>query len=235
MAQLGDVALERISAAEQIATVLRERIIHGDLRPGTALTETPLAKAFDVSRNTVREALSLLSRDGIVTQSPYRGVSVSVMAEADVHDIFRLRRMLESLAIDAAHSLPAEQLDELRQRVDTLAALSADRDWREIVDADLAFHRTLIGFLNSPRLDRLFEQMVTELRLCILIADMDDTADSHTQETPATLAAQHDELFELLRNGDAQRCKDRLVTHLNDAERALLAYFGESPPVSPEV
>jgi DNA-binding GntR family transcriptional regulator len=219
---LEDVALERTSAAEQIAAALRERIIRGDLPPGTPLTESPLAKAFSVSRNTVREALSLLSNDGITTQNPYRGVSVSVMTEPDVRDIFRLRRMLESLAIDAAQKLSAEELVGLSERVDALARLDADSDWREIVEADLAFHRTLIGFLNSPRLDRLFEQMVTELRLCILIADAGDQLDT------TALAAQHAELFELLGAGQGKRCKDRLMEHLTDAERSLLGHFAQS-------
>jgi DNA-binding GntR family transcriptional regulator len=232
LAGLGDVSLDRTSAVEQIAAVLRERIIKGDLLPGTALTETPLAKAFSVSRNTVREGLSLLSRDGIATQNPYRGFSVTVMTEADVRDIFRLRRMLESLAIDAAERLPVEQLAPLGQRVTTLADLGSESDWREIVNADLAFHRTLISFLESPRLNRLFEQMVTELRLCILIADADDKTAARVQETPATLAAQHVELFGLLRDGKTQQCKNRLAIHLNDAERSLLAYFGESLAVA---
>lgn len=222
---MGDVLLERTSAAEQIAAVLRERIIRGDLRPGTPLTEAPLAKAFGVSRNTVREALSLLSSDGITTQSPYRGVSVSVMTEPDVHDIFRIRRMLESLAIDATAELPAGRLAKLEECVSALRALTSSSDWRTTVDADLAFHRVLVGFLESPRLDRLFDQMATELRLCILIADVSDPV----HETPAALAAQHCELFEFLSEGKREQCRNRLLEHLDDAEQTLLAHFSKSP------
>jgi DNA-binding GntR family transcriptional regulator len=39
------------------------------------------------------------------------------------------------------------------------------------------------------------------------------------------LAAQHAELFDLLLKGENQRCKARLIGHLNDAENALLVHF----------
>jgi DNA-binding GntR family transcriptional regulator len=220
---LGDVTLQRTSAAGQIAAVLRERIIRGDLRPGTPLTEAPLARTFGVSRNTVREALADLCNDGIATQNPYRGVSVTVMAEEDVRDIFRLRRRLESWAIEVAAELTSEELSRLSERVDALAALDVDADWREIVDADLSFHRTLISFLGSPRLDQLFEQMVTELRLCILIADAKE--DEHVVE----LADQHRALVQRLQVGDSQGCKDLLTEQLNYGEQSLLDHFAELP------
>jgi len=215
---LGDVSVDRTPAPEQIAAVLRERIIGGDLAPGTPLTETRLAAAFSVSRNTVREALALLSRDGITTQNSYRGVAVSVMTEDDVHDIFRLRRMFELPAVDAALGA-GDRLTDLGDRVGALRALDPNSDWRDIVESDLAFHRTLVGMLDSPRLGRLYDQMLTELRLCILIANVDD------HESLESLTAQHEELYELLRNGDGEACKAVLARHLEDAEAALIARF----------
>jgi DNA-binding GntR family transcriptional regulator len=223
---LGEVELQRTSAAGQIAAVLRTRIIRGDLRPGTSLTEAPLARTFNVSRNTVREALAYLCNDGIAKQNPYRGVSVTVMAEEDVRDIFRLRRMLESWAIDVAAELTSEGLGPLVERVNALAVLEVDADWREIVEADLSFHRTLISFLRSPRLDQLFEQMVTELRLCILIAD------AHDDENVVELANQHRALLERLQDGDSQGCKRLLTQQLNHGEQSLLDHFAELPVVS---
>ena len=56
---------------------LTDRLIAGELRPGERLSETALAKEFDVSRNTLREAFRVLGEQGLVTHIPHRGVSVA--------------------------------------------------------------------------------------------------------------------------------------------------------------
>src|SRR5262249_12659868 len=53
--------IHRTSVADQVAAVLRQRILNGELRPGTSLQEIPLSHALGVSRNTMREAMRILS------------------------------------------------------------------------------------------------------------------------------------------------------------------------------
>ena len=48
--------IHRVSVADQVASILRQRILNGELRPGTPLQEVPLAESLGVSRNTMREA-----------------------------------------------------------------------------------------------------------------------------------------------------------------------------------
>ena len=47
--------INRVSVADQVATLLRQRILEGEFRPGTQLQELPLASSLGVSRNTMRE------------------------------------------------------------------------------------------------------------------------------------------------------------------------------------
>ena len=68
---------------------LTDRLIAGELRPGARLSEAALAKEFDVSRNTLREAFRVLGEQGLVDHVPNRGVSVaspSTKAAADAGD-----------------------------------------------------------------------------------------------------------------------------------------------------
>lgn len=218
---LSGLKLSRASAAGQIASALRRRILEGELAPGTPLTESWLAEAFGVSRNTVREGLALLVRDGIVTQSPHRGVSVTRLDASDVQDIYGVRRLLELSAVSAGRRLPDERLAALRKCVDELSGLDRSADWREIVDADLAFHEELIKLLGSARLERLYQQLLTELRLCILIANVED------HESAESLARQHADLLELLESGSIRECKTALSGHLHRGESLLLHHFGQ--------
>lgn len=68
--------IEEESVTERIVTQIRDRIICGDLAPGTPLTEADLTKAYDVSRNTLREGLRQVCREGLAVHYRHRGVVV---------------------------------------------------------------------------------------------------------------------------------------------------------------
>src|ERR1700680_2260676 len=87
--------IHRVSVADQVASILRQRILNGELRPGTPLPEVPLAASLGVSRNTMREATRILSLENLLKRSIHRGVAVSQLSLKDVQEIYHLRRMLE--------------------------------------------------------------------------------------------------------------------------------------------
>lgn len=67
----------------QLAQILRERIHTGELRTGDGLpSERELMQQYEVSRNTVREALTLLDRDGLIVRSHGSGTRVSAFSGA---------------------------------------------------------------------------------------------------------------------------------------------------------
>src|ERR1700758_2815901 len=105
--------IHRVSVADQVASVLRQKILSGELRPGSALQEVPLAASLGVSRNTVREATRILASEGLLKRSIHRGVAVSQLSLKDVQEIYQLRRMLEIPAVLMAKADRAKILGEL--------------------------------------------------------------------------------------------------------------------------
>jgi DNA-binding GntR family transcriptional regulator len=210
---LTGLEIKRSSTSEQVAEAMRSMILRGELTPGTPLKEVPLAESIGISRNTVREAVRVLARQGLVTHSMHRGAMVTRLSEDDVGDLYRVRRALETQAIDATAGATAEQLEGLKAAVQDLERAAEDGDWDRMVDADWRFHERLVGFLGSPRLDRFFDTVQAELRLCLSILDRDDD--------PEDLVAEHRELRDLLLNGERERCRDILCARLDDSERRL--------------
>jgi len=100
-----------------VVPALREAIVSNLLRPGTRLTETGLAQTLGVSRTPVREALSQLEREGLVTVVPRLGVFVREVTERDVEETYAVRAVLESLAVRLAtehrSAVGVAQLDEV--------------------------------------------------------------------------------------------------------------------------
>ena len=206
--------IKRASAVDQVVEAVRRGILRGELAPGTPLREVHMAESLGISRNTVRDAVRALAREGLVTHSMHRGAIVTRLTERDVVDVFRVRERIEPQAIEASEHASAEQLAGLRGTVDQLARGANAGDWDGVVDADCLFHRHLVGFLGSPRLDRFYDTIQGELRLCLSIADRAD-------DDPRDLIGEHTELYELIAAGERARCSARLTQHLHEARDRL--------------
>jgi DNA-binding GntR family transcriptional regulator len=208
------VMVDRVSTAAQVAKGLREMIISGKLPPGTRLREEQLAASIGVARNTIREALRLLGQEGVVKHNMHRSFVVTDLTEADVVDIFRVRRTLELGGIDASANATRAQMDALRETLDGFKRAAESGDDKLIVDTDVLFHERLVAFLQSPRIDRFYSTFRSELRLCLSIVD-------HAAHDAGELVAEHQELIDSLDAGERERCKELLLSHLDDGERLL--------------
>jgi len=88
--------------ADEIALVLEEAIVSGELAPGTVLRQEQLSERFSVSRTPVREALRRLAALGLVSFVPNRGVRVRTLSREELREAFLVRAELESLATELA-------------------------------------------------------------------------------------------------------------------------------------
>ena len=109
--------------ADDIALVIEEAIVSGELAPGTVLRQESLSDRFEVSRTPIREALRKLAALGLVSFEPNRGVRVRTISREELREAFLVRAELESLATEAA----AEKMTEA--------------DLAELVAAEKRFHR----------------------------------------------------------------------------------------------
>jgi len=206
--------IKRASAVDQVAGAVREMILRGELLPGTPLREIQMAESIGISRNTVRDAVRALAREGLVTHTMHRGAIVARLTERDVVDVFRVRERIETQAIEASGSATPEQLAELEETVRRLERAANADDWEQVVEADCLFHRRLVGFLGSPRLDRFYDNIQGELRLCLSIVD-------RANDDPRELIGEHRELYDLIAGGERARCSARLTEHLHLAKERL--------------
>lgn len=108
----------RRERAERLADELRRRILAGEFDAGHRLDETDLAARHAASRNTVREALELLRRDGLIERK--RGAGTTVRAPKYGHGLDRLSGLAEALAgYGVVHNevLSAQRLPKAPERI----------------------------------------------------------------------------------------------------------------------
>lgn len=209
---------DRSSSAERVADVLRRRITEGALPPGTQLSEELLKEALQVSRNTLREAFRLLTHEGLLVHRMHRGVFVPDLTEADLLDLYRLRRVLECDVVRSLRELDPARLEPLRHDVESSEAAAAAGDWVSVGTANMWFHRHLVGLADSTRLDEITGRVLAELRLLF-----------HVIDTPQALyepyIARNRALYELLARGEYSEAADQLHQYMLDSEAGLLAAF----------
>ena len=205
--------IHRTSVADQVASILRHRILTGELPPGNALQEVPLAASLGVSRNTMREAMRILSLEGLLKRSIHRGVAVSQLSPKDVQEIYHLRRMLEIPAVLVAKP-GHEVFAELRNELNGYERAVRERDWMRAVSHDLHFHSLLVRFHGNKRLESFYQKLIGEVRLGMVLVDL-----SH--EDPNKLIPVHRAIYELLSAGKLKQCAATLAQHLDDSELRL--------------
>ncbi|HVS84739.1 MAG TPA: GntR family transcriptional regulator [Gaiellaceae bacterium] len=153
--------------ADDIALVIEEAIVSGELEPGTVLRQDALSEQFNVSRTPIREALRRLAALGLVSFVPNRGVRVRTISREELHEAFIVRAELESLATEAAAGkmTPAD-LAELEDAETRFAAISQDLRSREPgegrrsimgewVRANHAFHDVIYRVADLPLVEQL--------------------------------------------------------------------------------
>ena len=133
--------------ADDIALVIEEAIVSGELAPGTVLRQEQLSEQFNVSRTPVREALRRLAALGLVSFVPNRGVRVRTISRDELHEAFMVRAEL-----DAAEKRFAEISKELRSREPGEERRSIMGDW---VRANHGFHDVIYRVADLPLVEQL--------------------------------------------------------------------------------
>src|SRR5580765_458789 len=116
---------ELSTKADDIARVLEDEIVAGQISPGTVLRQEQLSERFAVSRTPVREALRRLAALGLVSFEPNRGVRVRSISPLELREAFLVRAQLEALATEVAteRMTPAD-LEALEEAERTFSALT---------------------------------------------------------------------------------------------------------------
>lgn len=133
-----------------ISRVLAERIIAGEIAPGSRLRQDHVAEEFGASHVPVREAFRRLEAQGLAVSAPRRGVRVADFSLSEVNEVAAMRAALEVLALrHAAPHLTAAILDAAEEAT---KAGDNSRDVRSWEEANRRFHRLIVEPCRMPRL-----------------------------------------------------------------------------------
>ena len=205
--------------AELIAEALRTDILQGKRKSERPLRQDEIAAEFGVSKIPVREALSQLKTEGLVTFAPNRGAVVSALTPHDVDEIYTIRIALETVALERA--IPNLTIGDLNQAEAILELIDQENDITRWGELNWDFHTLLYAPANMPRLLNSVQTLHINVAryLVIHLAGLDYQSVSQQE---------HHAILNVVRHGDSDTAIALLRDHLQAASDKLVAFLNQS-------
>lgn len=195
----------RTSFPQQVAGVLAGEITERLLPPGTRLLEQTLSERFGTSRAPIREALYLLSQEGLVERIPRKGAVVKRYTTREIEELYKLRVTLEELALERdcdGLRMVRLSLAELRPIVEEME--KSRREIKRYHELNFGFHKAIVELSRSSVLSRLYSQiegpLKTFLRLSVTTReDVSKSIEDHRRIVAAIAEEDASEAGRILR------------------------------------
>jgi DNA-binding GntR family transcriptional regulator len=205
------------SLGESITHEIRRMLVEGELVPGQRLSEAALAESLDISRNTLREAFRVLTREGLLKHEPNRGVTVAEPDMGSIIDIYRVRRFIECKALSQGYPQHPGAL-HMREAVASGVQAREAKDWVAVGTANMMFHKAIVELADSPRLEVFYGQISAELRLAFGL--LNDPQFLHLPFLDMNAS-----ILRCLEEGRVDEATVMLENYLVQSERTLLAAY----------
>ena len=203
------------SLHQEVATTLREEIFAGTLAPDSFLDEVHLCERLGISRTPLREALKVLTAEGLLRHEPRRGCFVSMVTEQDLDDIFPVIALLEGrCAFEAAQNASESDLIELGAMHDKLQSHAEAGRIADYYACNFAIHEAIILLANN----RWLSQSIADLRKILKLSRLQSLS------APGRLKqslSEHMSVLAALKSRDSQGAEVAMRAHLTRQRDAL--------------
>ena len=207
--------------SQRVAGALRDWIIRGELLPGAPLDEKRWASRLATDPATLREAFAQLRYEGLIVEGDAQSRAVVRRVDHEsVRDLYRMRYLIETQAIDHAPLATSEDLANMHSCVATSRQAKEDRHWSLAGTTSLRFHQSLVAFLHCRSLSDYFESSLAHMRL--VFALMSDEASFQ-----APWVERDAEIADLVHRHQYERAKAALHHYLSDSEQSTLAVVAQ--------
>lgn len=198
------------NVSDLVYSAVRDRILTGEIAPETPVRQDALAAQLGVSKIPLREALTRLEQDGLVSSLPNRGYVVRPLSASEAEEVFALRLRLEPEATAAGAACANPQQREAA--VAALEALEAETDMAgpRVAVLNREFHLTLVRpsgkFVTVQLLERLH-----------LLAERYVRAHLEPQGRDRRARAEHAAMLKAWLSGDEAGVRRHMEAHINGA------------------
>lgn len=203
------------SLAEEVAAVLRGRIINGEYVMGEKLIETKIADELRVSRTPVRDAFKQLAKEQLVEYIPNRGCFAKGFSRKDMSDIYSVRKAVEQLAITwAIENADDNKVEALHRQLELMSFYTEHNSYEKLLEANEEFHNMIYRMTGSRFIVNIlksYQDYVHIARESTLKKEVD----------LPIIYREHEAIYDAIASRDIDKAVDEVGKHLDmSAKRA---------------
>ncbi len=212
--------IEHVSISDRAYSVLRESILHRTFLPGQQLDLEQLESQLGVSRTPLKEALTRLAMEDLVTISPRRGTYVTELNPEDIAQRFDLRCFLEiGAAEQIVKRMTPERLAKMHALADKLdAAVTPDGDcpeYESYIEGDREFHNLYIEAAGNRLLNETYDSLNVHIYVVRVVY-------SGTQKGLDRVNQEHREFLHVLEKRDVAGVRQATAKHMENSKHDIL-------------
>ncbi|GAA6325384.1 GntR family transcriptional regulator [Fusobacterium ulcerans] len=198
---------DKRTLSEKVYDRLKELIMDRELERGTKITETSIAKMFDVSPTPVREAFRRLASDGLIEVASWKGVIVKGIEQKDLLEIYECREALEGMVGKlAVRNITEEDIEIL----EGILERCNDAETPEIlIELNTEFHNELLRIARNERLSKLLNELMV-----VILYDRDISGRYSVRRKE--IVAEHLDILKYLKKKDEKKVSELMSKHIRN-------------------
>jgi DNA-binding GntR family transcriptional regulator len=201
--------IARIPLHEEVTNRIRDMIVESKLVPGERIQELELAQQLGVSRTPIREALKVLTSEGLVELLPLRGAIVKVFTDKDARDMLDVIALLEAFAGERACKAEQSRIDAILDMHERMQQLYEQRQRLEYFVLNQQIHEALIALADNETLS------MTHAILSKRMRSLRYSGNSGAENWAAALA-EHTRMMEALARRDGPALASAMREHIQN-------------------
>lgn len=207
------------SLTDEIADLIRERILKGEYHIGEKIKENQIATELRVSRTPIREAFKQLENEGLIDYIPNRGCFAKGFTGQDIDDIYAVRKALEVLSVEwAVHRITPEAIARLNDQCDLMEFYTSRRDSKKVLEINTDFHDVIYNATGSrfmAQVLRSYKEYIEQTRKVIF----------YEQDYLEAILKEHKAILEAITSGDVEKAKEAMANHLDTSKKRAEAIY----------
>ena len=200
------------SLTDEIADIIRDRILKGEYEIGAKIKETQIAAELRVSRTPIREAFKQLENEGLIDYIPNRGCFAKGFTQQDVDDIYAVREALERLAVErAVERITDAELRDLEEEWDLMEFYAKKKDAQKVLELNSTFHDRIYASTRSrfmAQVLRSYKSYINKTRKSVF----------YDETYLMAILKEHREILEAIKSRDKERAVRAVSGHLEKSQ-----------------
>lgn len=194
--------------SKMIANKLLGQVLNNELKPGDQVVENSYAEQFQISRSPVREAIYLLTMEGIIERVPRKGAFIKGYTLDEMKDLLDVRNSLEMLAVQRLVQ-PSQEKELLKEMKALVHQMMKASNYTEYTHLNYQFHYMILKLSKSKVLIDMYSKIsLPLLRIQVIHFSNNKMIEKSVQE--------HKQIYECLVKDDIEQLKSILRKHTED-------------------